>query len=471
MKIHLPLTLAASVLAVATTVSLSSCDDNAGASAAAETPAAETPAAETPDAEAPAAEPAAAPAEGQAAAQASSHALPLGAITNWDEAQAAFENNKRYNSYKKTIIPAVEAVRGGADINTAVAADKRYNLLGIACKCDDLDMVAFLLSQGADLNQAPDVKGAVIPYAAAFANPEPEKATVATALVTAGLVDVNADYSQTQSLLASVAEAHNLPLMQLMVEKGADVNKGSDTGIPPLFYALRDCGHNLDCAKFLIDHGARADARDKDGRTVLMYCAAWLSVEEIDFLESKGADLKAVDNEGKSYAMYLCDAGNKPRTLEILKALGDRVDVVTPAKNGMNTIFVAAFHAKAPEAAPLIQYLIERGADPKATWTPTGQTCLHNCVKTFKDKTPEIAEVLINSGADVNAVDNFGLNVAMFCMKNSGSAVILDFLLKHGTDVEAKDKKGQSLWDYAEQYSKPDRDYRSVLEANNVPKP
>lgn len=480
MKLHLPTTLMASMLAVATAVTLSSCGDKeetpAKGDAAPAAPAAETTPAETPAAEAPAAEPAAAPAP-VAAAPAANAALPLGSVKSWDDAKARVNSEKRYGkSDKEKVLKAIEAVQGGADINKT-AVDTRNNLLGFACNKNDYDMAAFLLSQGADLTADADVKRPATPFVNAFEGAEDDDYKLAEALITSGLVQPNQLGAENRPLLCVAAENRNLPLAKLLVEKGADVNLTDGRGRTALFDALNTSGiitlgpSSTNVAQFLLDNGAKTDIVDKEGMTILMACAGRLTVDMIEVLVEKGADLKAVDSKGKGFGIYLCDSGNKVKALEILKALGDRVDVVTPDKSGWNTVFVAGKHPKGPEAAPLVQYLIERGADPKATWKTTGETCLHHAVDNYKDKTPEVAELLIKAGADVNAVSNGGINPAMFCMKHGGSPMNLDCLLKNGTDVNAKDKKGLGLWDYAEKYSKPNCDFKAVLEANSVPKP
>ena len=54
----------------------------------------------------------------------------------------------------------------------------------------------------------------------------------------------------------------------------------------------------------------------------------------------------------------------------------------------------------------------------------------------------EIADYLLNHGADVNIRDNYGHTTLMYCSFATGCAAIAELLLKHGADVNIQNEKG-----------------------------
>jgi uncharacterized protein len=64
---------------------------------------------------------------------------------------------------------------------------------------------------------------------------------------------------------ASAAASNPMPAIQLLIERGADVNAVNSRGMTAMHYAART--GNDPAVQFLADHGARLDVKDRLGRT------------------------------------------------------------------------------------------------------------------------------------------------------------------------------------------------------------
>jgi ankyrin repeat protein len=88
-----------------------------------------------------------------------------------------------------------------------------------------------------------------------------------------------------------------------------------------------------------------------------------------------------------------------------------------------------------------LQKLIDRGFDINTKF-PYGLSMLHSAAYYGS---PEIVELLLKNGADVNAQNEDGLTV-LCC---SANAEVMAVLLRHGADVNVQNNKGRTALDYA----------------------
>ncbi len=105
----------------------------------------------------------------------------------------------------------------------------------------------------------------------------------------------------------------------------------------------------------------------------------------------------------------------------------------------------------------LFQQLVEEGTaiDEKDM---DGYTALHYAV-TWEDL--ETAEYLIQSGADVNTLDNWGSTPLMNAVYNQASVEMVTLLLEYGADKTIMDSEGKTAYDYA--VDNRDAELRNIL--------
>ncbi|HOT74201.1 MAG TPA: ankyrin repeat domain-containing protein [Candidatus Wallbacteria bacterium] len=160
--------------------------------------------------------------------------------------------------------------------------------------------------------------------------------------------------------------------------KGADIDARDINDSTPLHTAILN--NSLETSIFLIANGANIKARDKKGRTPLHIAAI---------------------KKSKKSALLLLNKESLSNYKEINSAPGliNRLVNITDNR-GQTALHTAASH-DADEIAPI---LIENGADVNAR-DVTKSTPLHYAVL---NKSRSVIAILIYKGADINAKDEFG---------------------------------------------------------------
>ena len=228
------------------------------------------------------------------------------------------------------------------------------------------------------------------------------------------------------------------PVVDLLLEKGADINLRPDWGEPPLFLAVR--GRDAKMLEFLLSKKASLSAKGEYGATPVLVAAAVPWKEGVKLLLDKGA---SVADKGTIFGyglLHYAVLGGDP---ELVRMLLDRgLDVHAAAGYKGTALHMAAHEGK----LAIVTLLLDRGADVKAREPEYQETPLHSaanegCVfggdyepihpvdkHAFCAGKREVVELLIQKGADVNAEQKHGL----FPMDETRDADMLDLLRRHG---------------------------------------
>jgi ankyrin repeat protein len=135
---------------------------------------------------------------------------------------------------------------------------------------------------------------------------------------------------QGETPLMMAALKGNIDLMNLLIARGALVNK---PGWSPLHYAAT--GPNAAAVALLIRNRADVNAASPNGTTPLMMAARYGSSESLNLLIQAGADLQASNAMGLN-ALDFARQGARPDATEILHKLMDQPqwpDLPTTTKN------------------------------------------------------------------------------------------------------------------------------------------
>jgi ankyrin repeat protein len=121
-----------------------------------------------------------------------------------------------------------------------------------------------------------------------------------------------------KSPLHAAVSCENRVAMELLVERGADVNAADVTGMTPLHVAAM-LGRAAE-AEWLLDRGARLDARDSFGDTPLHTAAVFGQGGVLQILARRGAALDTPNTAGKTPFMLAHD-NRQPRVAALIESL------------------------------------------------------------------------------------------------------------------------------------------------------
>ncbi|MCL2144009.1 MAG: ankyrin repeat domain-containing protein [Endomicrobia bacterium] len=337
----------------------------------------------------------------------------------------------------------------------------------------DPEIVKFLAEAGADVNVKTKEGYPLLTEAVMESSPE-----ILDILAKSKGIDLNAkDIAGRIPLMYANAEK-----MDILIKAGANIDaKYADKkGNTLLMYAVYAGSKSF--ARSLIKAGAEINAKNKEGRTALMYAA---NAQMLQILLDSGADFKkGMPFKAASDAdMYeiLIKAGAKPESMTDVKhsnaisalhamiyaypdeignekahaqAIADLIkmgaDINLKDENG-DTPLMAALCSFATDTAgkmvnpEAVKVLTANKADPNIA-NEKGEKPLFYALENVRNI--EIIKMLVKAGANVNAVDNEGKTPLMYAAENS-LADTANVLIKAGAKLNTKDKNGKTAAMYA----------------------
>ena len=365
--------------------------------------------------------------------------------------------------------------------------------LMVASRTGNADIVRTLLTQGADVNAATTEVGATALMWAVAAPHRP----IVEALLAAG-ADVHVSTAKGMTPLLTAAQHGDIEMARLLIAAGADVNQPGADGTYPLPFAVVD-GHD-DFALFLLHEGADPNTRI-DGIPALAAAAGnvdtWLSG-----WDQRHGDSRYVSRYRSSGGrIYLTAAQRLPLVEALLAAGADpngRIETSAMLMNyigypkkgafepfacgtgdlrGATALWVAAFGAasegayrssaagsenyRVESSADIVRVLLDAGAE-QALATDDGTTPFMVAAglgrSTFRPNwtrgnrsrgAEEATRVLLDAGAQINAVNEADFS-ALHGAAFRGLNEVVEYLVEHGADIDARDYRGRTPFRLAE---------------------
>ncbi|XDG07628.1 hypothetical protein ABKA04_007243 [Annulohypoxylon sp. FPYF3050] len=237
------------------------------------------------------------------------------------------------------------------------------------------------------------------------------------------------DHDALRQALQKAAARGKLPIVQLLLDHGAEPNPRKDNEIPALVKAAE--GGQTDIVAELLKRGADPNARNRNGQTALFSACLKGYNKVVEALLQGKANVEAQDKEGRSPLLFL--ASEKPGkgkwTLETLKILlNNKANLEVKDQIGRTPLLWAATNGN----VDLARILLENHARVDVT-NNRGRTALHLAAEgSHKEQSEEMVKLLLDYEADPGAVSDGGWT-PLHNAAQSGSAPIVALLL----DTEA----------------------------------
>ena len=242
---------------------------------------------------------------------------------------------------------------------------------------------------------------------------------------------------------ASADQVMTLERLQASLRKGADVDEE---------FANAILASDATRAAFLLELGADIDRRDKLGAPPLISAVKSRDVTMIAFLLDHGADVAVTDAAGWNAVQHAVLRNHVP-SIELLATRG--ADIAAPAANGVTPLGLAveegmrwAASALIGAGAPPDGRFTENGLTPLMVLATQGEAQNRDLRVAGGPSVVEIAQALIDQGADANARSKAGITPLMIAAGHDNAAMIA-FLMKAGADPAATDAEGRSALEIA----------------------
>ncbi|PFX27903.1 Ankyrin-3 [Stylophora pistillata] len=249
---------------------------------------------------------------------------------------------------------------------------------------------------------------------------------------------VDVQNSDGQTALHIAAYEGDETMIKFLQTARADANIADSHDRTPLHLAAQR-GHS-GVAEFLVDKlKANVNLRTKDGST-LMHIAAQAGHPDtaLVFLK-KGVPLHMPNKDG---AVCLHAAARKGHVAVVRALLSKGASVDTKTKDQYTALHIAVKYCK-PQ---VVQILLGYGANVQHRGGKAEETPLHIAARTKDGE--KVAEMLIKSGADVNAPSDNG-ETAVHVAARFGNLKILRLLINEKADAARRAKNGESALHHA----------------------
>ena len=269
-----------------------------------------------------------------------------------------------------------------------------------------------------------------------------EDPAVCQVLIDAG-ADIEARDDMGRSPLHWACDSGALEVVKMLVESGAEVRASGNGGLTYAMMAAR-CGH-IETMHYLVGlPEVDVNHKDRFGRTAVLYAADEKYADVVEVLIDAGADIEVKDFQGRSPLLVASKHGHL-RVVEVLLKAG--ADVCVTDELGETCLSLAAVNRRTETVRTLL-------CMPEVDVTRTNFSRLDSLHHAVLQKYPDVMQVLIDAGADVDARTAHYNGSTPLCFACEGRGLdIVKILVEAGADVRVVDDFSNTCLLHAALYS------------------
>ena len=315
-----------------------------------------------------------------------------------------------------------------------------------AAMLQDIDAVRSLLRSGAGVQVSQGDGATALHWAAYHGNAE-----MAEALLEAG-ADASAVNRNGSTPLWLAAERGDAQVIKLLLDAGASVNEPLPLGRQPLMLAARS--GVVEAVRVLLENGADPNARENQrGTTALMQAADQGHAAVAALLIENGADVAAVSTpmmrDGRTAALGQSDDPRRAVRRQVISVMCEQKSEDLATLRDLATTGIVPLISDVGADDLTTDVICERlggggffrddtgsGAAPE----PDGGA-LTPLIYAARTGTVDVAQVLLDAGADVNQASRYGWSPLLAATQNRNYKMAT-FLIERGADVNLANKGG-----------------------------
>ena len=318
-------------------------------------------------------------------------------------------------------------LRAGADRTIKDAVGDTWIRYAIRGGCSK-EVLQFIIDQGADVNATSEVNGTPLMLASQNGNVD-----ATNVLLSAGADRTIKDAVGDTWIHYAIRGGCSTEVLQLIIDKGADVNATSEVSGTPLMLASQN--GNVDAMNVLLRAGADQTIKDAVGDTWIHYAIhGGCSKEVLQFIIDKGADVNATSEVSGTPLMLASHNGNVDAMNVLLRAGADRT-----IKDAVGDTWIH-YAIRGGCSKEVLQFIIDKGADVNAT----NEENVTSLMLASKEGNVDAMNVLLSAGADRTIKDANGDTWIHYALHGGCSKEVFQSIIDLGADVNATNKENVS---------------------------
>ncbi len=323
----------------------------------------------------------------------------------------------------------------GMDINTT---DSEGNtVLLMAAWENNFDLLKLFLSKNADANQTNNLKQTPLMGAAKFQ----DGINSAKLLLAKGAKINAADKNGDTALSFAARDSKSPKMINFLLKNGADPNLANQDAVAPLMLAAQFM-ESPEAVEALAKAGANLNAEDKNKQNALMY-AILRKEQDINIFKKLlelGADVKNCreNEDGYSLMHMVAEKWKNAEPAKLLIKAGAPIEVLDKGKE--TPLHLALRKNNISVAKVLMENVKDINKRGYVTLTPLDYAIGHT--------TPNVVQLVIDHGADVNKCDGDGWS-PVYRAALLNRIDMAKVLLANKSKINIKDRKGRTALDIA----------------------